>query len=117
MCAMSCFRLSFSSDLPARCSSKPTATTAVHLAAHNRQEETFNLLWKVQPKDDPKRVKLVGPTPIHSTLRNNDYKRPLDFIFESGSTTLARIPRPSASDEEMKLLEKEEPEAFDWTVR
>jgi ankyrin repeat protein len=93
----------------------PTATTAVHLAASNRQEKTFELLWKVEPTDDPLRVKLVGPTLVHLTLRNNDYKRPLDFIFESGSSKLARMTRPDALDEEMKLLEETEQAALKWT--
>jgi hypothetical protein len=95
----------------------PTATTAVHLAARNRQEETFGLLWKVEPKGEPLRVKLVKPTLVHLTLRNNDYKRALDFIFESGSSKLARMTRPDALDEEMKLLEDTDHAALKWTVR
>ena len=95
----------------------PTATTAVHLAARNGQEETFDLLWRVPPKEDVARSKLVGPTMAFVTLRNNDSKRALDFIFESGSAKLARLTRGDASDEELKKLKEEEPEALKWTVR
>ena len=59
----------------------------------------------------------VEPTLVHLTLRNNDYKRALDFIFESGSSKLARMTRPDALDEEMKLLEDTGHAALKWTVR
>ena len=98
-----------------------TATTAVHLAAQHGQEATFELLWKMPPPkwpEDSQRAKLLEPTLAFLALRNNDNKRALDYIFESGSTKLARMTRGDASDVEMclKTLEKESPEALQWTV-
>ena len=99
-----------------------TATTAVHLAAQNGQEETFKLLWsRPNPPKKPlpqaeERAELVGPTSTFMRF-NNDGKRALDHIFENGHPMLARMTRPGVSDVEMERLEKEEPEAFKWTVR
>ena len=99
-----------------------TATTAVHLAAQNGQEETFKLLWsRPNPPKKPlpqaeERAELVGPT--STFLRhNNDGKRALDHIFENGHPMLARMTRPGVSDVEIKRLKEEEPEALNWTVR
>ena len=98
-----------------------TATTAVHLAAQNGQEETFKLLWsRPNPPKKPlpqaeERAKLVGPT--STFLRhNNDGKRALDHIFANGHPMLARVTRGAVSDVEMARLEKEEPEAIKLTV-
>jgi hypothetical protein len=99
-----------------------TATTAVHLAAQNGQEETFKLLWsrpnppkKPLPKAE-ERAELVGPT-LTFTRPNSDGKRALNFIFENGRSKLARMTRAGVSDMEMERLEEEEPEALKWTVR
>ena len=99
-----------------------TATTAVHLAAQNGQEETFKLLWsRPNPPKKPlaqaeERAELVGPT-LTFTRPNSDGKRALYLIFENGRSKLARVTRPGVSDVEMERLEKEEPEALKWTVR
>ena len=95
-----------------------TATAAVHLAASYGQQRTFEHLCDVPPPEWPEdsRAKLVGSTHAFMTLRNTDNKRALDFIFESGSTKLARLTRGDASDEEMKILREEQPEALNWTV-
>ena len=99
-----------------------TATTAVHLAAQNGQEETFKLLWsRPNPPKKPlpqaeERAELVGPT--STFLRhNNDGKRALDHIFANGHPMLARVTRAAVSDVEMARLENEEPEAIKLRVR
>ena len=98
-----------------------TATTAVHLAAQNGEEDTFRLLWsrpKPRKKPLPKaelRAPLVGPT-LTFMRKNNDGKRALDYIFENGHPMLARVTRNAVSDVEMKKLREEEPEALTWTV-
>ena len=98
-----------------------TATTAVHLAAQNGQEDTFKLLWSLpNPPKKPLpqaelRAVLVGPT-LTFLRYNTDGKRALDFIFQKGHPMLARVTRGAVSDVEMGKLEKEEPEALTWTV-
>ena len=98
-----------------------TATTAVHLAAKNGQEETFKLLWSLpNPPKKPlpeaeKRAVLVGPTESF-LMRNMEGRRALDFIFDERHSRLARVTRPAAIDKEMKILEDETPEALKWTV-
>ena len=99
-----------------------TATTAVHLAAQNGEEETFKLLWR-RPNPPKKplpqvelRAKLDGPTLTFLRKNTND-KRALDFIFENGHPMLARVTRGAASDMEMEKLKEEEPAALKWTVR
>jgi len=99
-----------------------TATTAVHLAAQNGQEDTFRLLWsrpKPRKKPLPKvelRAVLVGPT-LTFMRKNTDGKRALDYIFENGHPMLARVTRGAVSDVEMKTLREEEPVALTWTVQ
>ena len=99
-----------------------TATTAVHLAAQNGQEETFKLLWsRPNPPKKPlpqaeERAELVGPTSTFTRF-NNDGKRALDHIFANGHPMLARVTRAAVSDVEMARLENEEPEAIKLRVR
>ena len=99
-----------------------TATTAVHLAAQNGQEETFKLLWsRPNPPKKPlpqaeERAELVGPTSTFTRF-NNDGKRALDHIFANGHPMLARVTRAAVSDVEMARLENEEPEAIRLRVR
>ena len=99
-----------------------TATTAVHLAAQNGQEETFKLLWsRPNPPKKPlpqaeERAELVGPT-MTFLRHNNDGKRALDHIFANGHPMLARVTRAAVSDVEMARLEKEEPDAIKLRVR
>ena len=98
-----------------------TATTAVHLAAQNGEEETFKLLWsRPNPPKKPLpqaelRAVLVGQT-LTFMRKNNDGKRALDYIFEHGHPMLARVTRGTVSDVEMRKLKEEEPEALTWTV-
>lgn len=98
------------------------ATTAVHLAAQNGQEETFKLLWsRPNPPKKPlplaeERAELFGPT-LTFQRPDSDGKRALNHIFENGRSKLARVTRAGVSDKEVERLKEEEPEALKWTVQ
>ena len=86
-----------------------TATTAVHVAAEHGHVGAFKLLFNA--------MKQGGERQDALDQRNLNGKRVTDIYLESGHVPLARVVKPSESDQHIARLQKEEPEALEWMDR